>query len=529
MRQSIFHGAMLEWATVMPLIYFFLALVFFQTPKTGSVAGTVTNSVTGAPVRKARVTLRGASATVYTAATDASGRFLVEGVDTGDYFAIPECAGYQQDSPGSRPESVHVAEDRRTENVSLHLTPFGVIAGRVLDENGNPMAQMAVEALVETFGATGRGMGPGRATQTDDRGQYRMFDLPAGRYYLRVSNPGLFGAPAGRVHDQVQMAYAPTWFPGVNDTSQASATALAAGAEISVDIRIRPVRVFHIRGRASTPGGSVTFTQCGAAASVAMFVPILRDGTFDAAGIVPGNWCAVLSNFIDPRHQIYGRQTVTVADRDVNNVILNEASVPEIQGQVLVDGVPPDKPPQFFLQLESLDAPGRSVRAQWNPDNSFTMPNAEPGTYRVLAPGLNGLYLKSVRFNAQDMADGQISVSSAGGQLAVYLASDAGELNGKAPAGAVSVTVASQGVLGENPVILPVGREGNFRIRSLAPGAYQVLAWETADRGLLAYAEFRKLFDTRAASVTVHPKGHETVTVNAVTAAEIEAAKTRLR
>ncbi len=79
----------------------------------------------------------------------------------------------------------------------------------------------------------------------------------------------------------------------------------------------------------------------------------------------------------------------------------------------------------------------------------------------------------------------------------------------------------------------------SFTITNLAPGDYQALAWEfplaaeasvrASQFGLLQYAEFRKLFESRAVTVTIHPKGHETVSLTPIPAAEMEIAKARLQ
>ncbi len=78
----------------MPLSHLFLAFLFLQTPKPGSVSGTVTNAVTGGPVRKAHVTLH-ANEQTYTATTDAEGHYTVAGVTPGILQAQVDCPGFQ--------------------------------------------------------------------------------------------------------------------------------------------------------------------------------------------------------------------------------------------------------------------------------------------------------------------------------------------------------------------------------------------------------------------------------------------------
>ncbi|SPE43405.1 conserved hypothetical protein [Candidatus Sulfopaludibacter sp. SbA3] len=532
----------------MPFTHVILALFFLQSPKPGSVSGTVTNSVTGAPVRKAHITLRAGDAS-YTATSDASGAFVISGVNPGAYFASADCAGFQPlGTPGVRPEPIRVAEDQRVENVPIRLRPLGVITGRVLDENGDPMAQISVQALVETYGRDGRRMTNSGMANTDDRGEYRLFDIPAGRYYLMATNPSLLVSPNGRLHAaQGETAYVTTWFPGVTEPSQAAANELAAGGELGgIDIRMRRTRVYHIRGKALAPGsqqridGTVWLSMCDPSdlmpGASGLYAPILQDGSFDAFGIVPGTWCAIINQMNDNTHGVYANQTVTVADRDIENVTLTALPTAEIKGQVLVDGATPTNVQPMPIRLMPAEEHGRGVGSgSLHPDGTFTIQNVQPDTYRVVALNLYGMYLKGVRFNGRDMPGGRIQVPSAGGPLTLLFATDAGELGGTVqtasgePAANVYVTAVSPSSLSDSPGAVLTTAEGTFLMRGLAPGDYSVLAWDTREFGLTEYAEFRKQFESRAAAVTVHSKGHETVSLKVVTAAEMEAAKARLR
>ena len=510
----------------MPLARLFLALFFLQSPKPGTVSGTVTNQATGGGVRKAHITLRSGDNT-YDATTDAEGHFSIA-VPPGGFYARADCQGYEA---LQRPEPVRVNEDQHVDNISFSLMPHGVIAGRVVDENGEPLVRMTVQAQVETFGRGGRKLNTAGMMQTDDRGAYRIFDLPAGRYLLLVTNPSVAGSPAGRLHvaGGPETAYVGAWFPGVSDVSQATASVLAPGAELGgIDIRMRRVRVYHIRGRVVIQGGTradgpVQLSQCDTPVGAGSFAPVLHDGSFDAIDIVPGVWCATVTQ-MSGDHGWYGQQKVSVTDRDVNNVAITAAPSAEIRGQVMVNGETSAKMQQGNVTVESVGPVGRGIGAGTLADGTFTLHNVPPGIYQVRI-GLSG-YLKGVRFNGQDSADGRITVTS-GGQLTVMVATDVGDISGtvQGPANIVTASLAGTDVV----AMAGVGPGGNFRMGNLAPGDYRVIAWESRDYGLTQYDEFRKQFDGRAVTVTVHASGHETASVTTVTAAEIETAKGRLQ
>src|SRR5688572_30119453 len=89
--------------------------------RAATLDGIVTSAATGEPVRKARVTARGASAT-YTALSDASGRWSIPSILPGDYEVTVERQGYLP--PAAKRPLVQVPDDGA---VSFELLPLGVI------------------------------------------------------------------------------------------------------------------------------------------------------------------------------------------------------------------------------------------------------------------------------------------------------------------------------------------------------------------------------------------------------------------
>ena len=63
-----------------------------------------------------------------------------------------------------------------------------VISGRVLDEFGEPVADAMVNAMRSAWTAGRRKLQPtGRSAQTNDLGQYRIYGLPPGDYYVSAT------------------------------------------------------------------------------------------------------------------------------------------------------------------------------------------------------------------------------------------------------------------------------------------------------------------------------------------------------
>ena len=215
--------------------------------------GVVTRSGTTEPVARARVLVTsadGVDAPATLTRTDDTGRFVVPGLPAGQYRVVVERDGY------IRSMTPVAVTGRAPTAAAIALTPTGVITGRVVDAQGNP----ASRAFVRVTG--------GRQTyegQTNDLGEYRIFDVPSGKYVVSASlylAPRIEGtmlirptppspyAPgegqamlplarmvqAGDYIDPMALmreAYVPVYYPGTTDVSGATTLELNAGATLA--------------------------------------------------------------------------------------------------------------------------------------------------------------------------------------------------------------------------------------------------------------------------------------------------------
>src|SRR5206468_273168 len=86
----------------------------------------------------------------------------------------------------------------------------------------------------------------------NDRGEYRLYGIPPGNYYLNVGNgPGLLRRPgqAGFGNPGSIATYAVSFYPGVADLSQAALIEVKSGGEIIADMRVERQRMYRVRGR----------------------------------------------------------------------------------------------------------------------------------------------------------------------------------------------------------------------------------------------------------------------------------------
>ena len=84
-----------------------------------------------------------------------------------------------------------VADAQAAANIDLRLTRGGVITGHVVDEDGEALARALVTVQRYQYVRGERQLTPAGGEQTDDRGQYRVFGLPPGDYYVSATAGGL--------------------------------------------------------------------------------------------------------------------------------------------------------------------------------------------------------------------------------------------------------------------------------------------------------------------------------------------------
>ena len=150
------------------------------TPKavlgTGSIAGTITDSVTGQPIAGAKVTVGCCGQGVL---TGGDGTYIITGLAAGDYTVkAMKCGEYVMKA---YPTPVHVADGQAVTGINIALAPMGgggtgSISGTVYDKgSGKPIAGAKVCA-----GCCGR------CALTADDGTYTISGLADGSYTVKA-------------------------------------------------------------------------------------------------------------------------------------------------------------------------------------------------------------------------------------------------------------------------------------------------------------------------------------------------------
>ena len=121
--------------------------------------------------------------------TDENGRFRFANLKAGRYTLAAIAPGFitpVENTFGSRSRAIDLSDGENVENQEIALKRGGVITGRVTGANGKPLVEQLVN--LTRFDERGQPIRTRDFSQysglTDDRGLYRIYGLPAGRYLV---------------------------------------------------------------------------------------------------------------------------------------------------------------------------------------------------------------------------------------------------------------------------------------------------------------------------------------------------------
>ena len=510
-----------------------IAVLAQEPPPRPSVAGLVI-STTGDPVRKAAVILRaqdpaGAS---YTADSDANGRFAIYDVQAGSYAVSADRDGFESNAdgaPGAPAPRLKVEAGQSVTDVKIKLVPLGVITGRVLDDDGDPVRGAQVEAMGYSYIGGKKDLRTLISVSANDKGEFRLFGLRPGTVYLHC--PVRNGRFTSRhMSGMISESFAPTYFPGTTDAVHAAPIEVAAGAQLrGFDIRLRREPLFSIRGK--LPGVAhegaqriVQLMQRGGGGRRG-FSQQQDNENFQFMDLLPGSY-VIFASILEEGKRSIARQIVEVVNADVEGVVLNVAPTAEVSGVVRVEGTPAHPPGEMNVNLRAdLPAIFGGNSAQVKPDGSFVIPEVIPDVYEVTVGAPQGFYVKSIRLGDAEAPDGRIDLTQVSGPVTVLLGTDVGEVEGsvkKANGDAavrVRVTLIAYGSHLRRFDLSRTGftdDQGKFHLRNVAPGDYRVFAWEDVPVGAPQDPDFRKPFEKQSVAVKMEPSGHQTVELTAI-------------
>ena len=537
------------------------------------IEGILVSATTQQPLKKGQLVLRPVqkapqpsapaadTSGAYVGTSDANGKFVIEGVSPGSYTLQADRPGYMQAKYRSTSGGIIAVDSGQSlKDIRVAMTPQGVIAGRVVDEDGDPMTNVRVDLERWGYRRGARSLVGFSQKETDDRGEFRIAGLPAGRYLLTAQ----IWQPAIDSVGKSTETYVTTFYPSAIDMTQSTPIAVSAGSEVTdIEVRLRKVRVFHVAGKI-VEGQGAAVNNLGIQLVPAANGPrtpaywdhfaIANNGKFDFSNVMPGEYVVVFAESVvfgtvdqseKASRKLYARFPVTVSDANIADLVVPFHPGASLTGHVEIEGSAqsPGKPPKFpSVRLEAENESTNPYTANTAADGSLDFHDVAPHRYRISLDGAgDGDYLKSARFGDHDVTNAVLDLteSPTSGTLNVLVSPNAGDISGSVTNEMdepVFDAVVTLGPLSSEEALetrffreTRSGSDGQFSIKNLPPGDYRVVAWEEIEDDLVQDPEFRARFDDKSIRVKIEEKSHETTSLKLVSHASIEAESAKVR
>ncbi|HKS73328.1 MAG TPA: carboxypeptidase regulatory-like domain-containing protein [Terriglobales bacterium] len=508
------------------------------------------------PVKKAEVTLiteGDEERTTYSAITDVEGHFRIEGIRAGRYRAFVERTGMVEvgkrghRSPGT---ALTFASGKDVTGIVLHLLPAAVVVGKVLDEDGDPMARVDVSVLRYGYVLGRRKTETAGSATTNDLGEYRVPDLLPGRYMVVVSPTPDFSqealAPRQNASTKQESCYVTTYYPGTTDRGQAASLDLRAGEETSVNFDLVRVPTYHVRGSVA---GSLSLRSSELVIrgneqdTEFIAAQIDKDGRFEISHLAPGSYTLFVVGG-NPDAPLIAQQSIEVTNADLEDVRIVALGSSRVRGSVRVEGVRKVDQSSLLVFLQPSDREQVShffagsdlsvnpMLTKVKADGTFDLKDVPAGSYSVLIEGsarTPDVYLKAVKLGSVDISDSGFTVGGGGTYaLEVLLASGAASLDGLVADGdnhamtdviVVAVPDGQHAARFDRYGKAITDQHGHFVMSGLTPGDYRVFAFESLEEGAYYDEAFLKPYEARGEKVHLDENGRKTLTLTVIPSA----------
>ena len=510
-----------------------------------TLTGQVTESLRGKPVPKATITLRRRqpagtlSATdVYTAVTGEDGSFRIANILDATYSVTADAQGYVLAPDGTKDElTPFTAKPGEQRTLAIQLTPAGVISGRIVDWEGDPVRGAQVVASQDLPSRNPRALAV-RPITSNDRGEYRLFGLAPGAYYVRATVRDSSNMPGDneKVRGLVPpTAFVATYYPSIRDEAASAPVHLGPGEELAhIDIRMQPAGLFTVRVRITNspaPETNVAFDLFDRRTNTSTSA-FRSNGPAEFRSVLPGSYVLV-GTLRDAAGNgaphAYARQTVEVTDHDVEMDAPPFTPAFDLPGAVHLDTAAPFS----FLKM-SIVAQRELPGAYWYlpavmaADGTFAVHNVVQDAYNLSVDVPAGAYLKAIKLGNAVLPDLRVDFSGGAAPLTLLLATDGGRIRGSVENSAgesqpqALVRLYPDGAMsdrGDRAKFATTDNEGRYEIADIAPGDYRLYVWNDNVIRPWFDPDLRKTYAAQSVAVTVAPGSTQVLSLKAASAA----------
>jgi Carboxypeptidase regulatory-like domain len=331
-------------------------------PRTASISGRVT--IAGKPAANAVITVTetdikpdagesGLRIPIQAKTrTDGDGRYLVGGLAEGRYVVSAMLKAFvTADSSSNSPLNrwVTLDEGEAREKMDFALIRGGVMTGKIIDDEGAPLVARRVQLYtVDEQGQKGLYQGPFmyEMGETDDRGVYRIYGLPPGRYIISAGGEG-----GGNPTRAGGGKFALTYHPDTTDEKLARVIEIKEGSEVTdIDIRFgsarktyeaagrvvdrdtgKPVPRINVSGwsRVETGGSSSVFSTTAISD---------MQGAFKLSGLPPGRYQAEATDGLGETGYRSDAVDFEITNDNVSSVEVKVFPGASVSGIVIIEG-----------------------------------------------------------------------------------------------------------------------------------------------------------------------------------------------
>jgi hypothetical protein len=243
----------------------------------GAISGVIIDGDTHRPISGAIVSLHppGYEHPIGSQITDSEGRFVFREVPAGGSYSLNASkpgyfdGGYGSSRPlltvlSASPKlgNLALAEGLWLSDLRITLWRPSSIGGTVLDERGEPIVGAYVRAMTRIMIAGNSRITTGPVAKTDDRGQYRIANLPSGDYVVMLLS-SLLPTPSGSAQSEDRarassFAYPLLYYPASRTVADATPIRIdRAQNRQGIDLQVRPVATSRLSGRIEGPPEAV--------------------------------------------------------------------------------------------------------------------------------------------------------------------------------------------------------------------------------------------------------------------------------
>jgi carboxypeptidase family protein len=517
----------------------------------GRITGRVLAADSGRAIKRARVMVTAAELPGGRGAlTDDQGVYDLTELPAGRYTLTVSKSGfvalaYGQRRPLQAGTPLQLLDGQQLKGVDFRLPRGSVVSGRIFDEEGEPMPGVMVRVMRYQYLQGDRRLTPAGNGQTDDRGQYRVWGLMPGEYYVNAiarnfnfggrggpfafgggpGGPGGFGGggragfgrvggpmpPPAAADDEESLSYAPTYYPGVPSIVEAKPITVGLSQEVlDINFNMQLVRAARIGGHVTNPDGTPTTsgnvnlmtdgTVARGQVGANFGGRIDWDGSFTIPNVPPGRYI-LRARGTDTETPQYASQPVSINGQDVDDLTVILTPGGQLAGTVTM--LPGSSPAPEITNIRitapstDQDSFGPQQNARVDKEGHFTIDGVAAGTHLIRPSGnTRGWVLKSVTIGGRDVTDTPITVRA--GQtindVAIVFTDKLSEISGTVtdtqgtPIPDFTVLAFST----DSSLWRPLSRQimtarpdqtGKYRVRGLPPGEYYLVTVDPTEQG----------------------------------------------